>query len=187
MRFWLCQTPEWSISWTAVDLVAKREYSTAESNTDAEAPVDSVQLIYLHIILLTHWNCVEVLIWICLCGIPFYFHDCVCMCTCIYGRVATWKINTFIFCQLSLHFCLLCPDSQLGGTLISSCETQYLGGFENFRERALSGTEINEELMLQVNWFWTLVFSFRCLSLNPSYTTLMFASCTGQSTSRATA
>lgn len=124
MRFWLCQTPEWPISWTAVDLVAKREYSTAESNTDAEAPVDSVQLIYLHIILLTCWNCVEVLIWICLCGIPFYFHDCVCMCTCIYGRVATWKINTFIFCQLSLHFCLLCPDSQLGGTLISSCETQ---------------------------------------------------------------
>lgn len=30
----------------------------------------------------------------------------------------------FVFCQLALNFCLLRPDSQLGKTLIDSCEIQ---------------------------------------------------------------
>lgn len=30
----------------------------------------------------------------------------------------------FVFCQLALNFCLLCPDSQLGKTLIDGREIQ---------------------------------------------------------------
>jgi len=47
--------------------------------------------------------------------------------------------------------------------------------------------ELSEELMLKVNLFWTPAFNSCSLSLNPSYTTLMFVSCTGQNTLKATA
>lgn len=139
-------------------------------------------------------------------GMPFFFHF-VSVYTCVCKYMYLWKnchledkLN-YIFCWLPLNFWLLCSDFQLGKTLIDSCEISsviYLkyhlptsswkcGGFKNFRERALLRREVNEELMLEVNLFCTLAFNFCSLSLNPSYTTLMFVSCTGQNTLKTTA
>lgn len=82
---------------------------------------------------------------------------CVCTNTCIYGKVATWKINAFIFCQLALHFCLLCPDSQLGGTLISSCETQSGSAWELSGKLRISERGPCQEQRSVKNWCfkWT--------------------------------